>query len=67
MKIKIIKGGRQQKTEEKFLTTEENIPSRKDTQRAITLTIKSWIEDLREKRSGDRLLVKRIFGVGNCG
>lgn len=65
MKIKIIK-----RTEREKATTADfalsSQPKESDKRKTMTVTVKSWIEDLRRKPKGDAALFKKLFKPESC-
>jgi hypothetical protein len=64
MKIKIIKRGAE-KIMEEIPIVKNNQPAETDV-RKTTATVKSWIDDLRQKRERERLSFHKLFGVKQC-
>jgi hypothetical protein len=65
MKIKIIKRTASEKIKEEKPAA-ENKQTAKINGRKVTETVKSWIDDLRQKRERERLSVKELFRIEPC-
>lgn len=65
MKIKIIKRVKSEKIMEKIPVAENDHSARKDVRKAAE-TVKSWIDDVRQKRERERLSFIELFGKEHC-
>lgn len=60
MKVKVIKRSEQEKAKTAFSVPASNQPKNADVRESMAATIKSWVDDLRQKRENE-LLAAKIF------
>ena len=60
MKVKVIKRSEQEKAKTAISVSASNQPKNADVRESMAATIKSWVDDLRQKRENE-LLAAKIF------
>ena len=66
MKVKVIKRSEQEKAKTAISVSTSDQPKGVDVRELMVTTVKSWVEDLRQKRGNERLSAKKFWKREFC-
>ena len=66
MKVKVIKRSEQEKAKTAISVPASNQPKNADVRESMAETVKSWVDDLRQKRGNERLSAEKFWKRDFC-
>ena len=66
MKVKVIKRSEQEKDKTAISVSTSDQPKSVDVRELMATTVKSWVDDLRQKRGNERLSAKKFWKREFC-